>query len=232
MGERHKSVTGWHPLTKLLLGLGVVAVPYLVLTQEESAPAAATAPAAPILETQAQADANLGPFVIPELATFSSTVERPLFAPDRRPLQPPAEPVVEEATVEDVPAEVPPPDLKFFGTLTQDGRTLALVAPADGSGAQKLGEGDRFAEWQVMEVSPDRLTLGQGDREAVFTIFDEKSRGADSSTPGPSEPAPQAALEPQPVPQGGSAMPKTSDTDEAVGAGGEGSDMPPDSSGN
>ncbi|MFO1035947.1 MAG: hypothetical protein U1E45_03805 [Geminicoccaceae bacterium] len=229
MGERHKSVMGWHPLTKLLVGLGVVAVPYLVLTQEESAPAAATAPAAPILETQAQADPNLGPFSIPELATFSSTVERPLFAPDRRPTQPPAEPVVEEATVEDVPDEVPPPDLKFFGTLTQDGRTLALVTPADGSGAQKLGEGDTFADWQVTEVSPDRLTLGQGDREAVFTIFDEKSHSADSAAPGLSEPAPQAALEPPPGP--GGAGPNTSDTGEGDG-GGEGADMPPDVSGN
>lgn len=189
----------WSPLTKLLLGVAVLAVPYLLWTS-----GGGDGPAAPAGVSQARRSADAaspadaagdaGPAedegrrrTLPPLQNFAAVVERPLFTPTRRLVrpvdpvaaepEPPAQAGGEEEPAEAVP-QTPRPDLHFFGTLRRGGEVKALVTKQGGAGVDVLGVGDPVDEWEVRTVDRDRLVLAHQDEEAVYAIFAPGSPGS------------------------------------------------------
>jgi hypothetical protein len=182
-------VTKWHPATKLLLLAAVLAVPYLLWTRDEDAPPAVAAsvarPAAeevPEAGTGAPGEAPADPFVLPPLERFTAVVERPLFSPTRR-LPVPTAPVVAEvpapaAAPEPVVTGPAEPELRFFGTVRENGAAAALVTYPATAEVARLAPGDTVGEWRVLEVERNRLVLGLGDERRSFEIFGAGSRAA------------------------------------------------------
>ena len=178
------TMAGWHPLTKLLLLLAVLAVPYLLWTMSEDTPAVVQARrAGPLGATPAEAAEPpvVEPRSLPPLQTFAAVVERPLFTPSRRLVRPvelpPSEPEpeleAEPAVEEEEPAAEPvtPPELRFFGTVRRGREVTALVTREGAPELARLGVGDEVEEWTVKSVSRDRLVLDYEGQEAVYRIF-------------------------------------------------------------
>lgn len=191
-------MSSWHPGTKFLLLAGLVAVPYLWwTTSEPPRPAAPVVRAAADPGGAASPPGALEPYALPPLERFAAVVERPLFSPTRR--MPPIEespPAVVEAPAEPAP-EPPPagpeePELRFFGTVRQGGRALALVTLPATNAVARLGPGDRIGEWEVTQVEPNRLVLAIGEERREFEIFGAGSRSAPESVPGRA-PGPESA---------------------------------------
>lgn len=194
---------GWSPLTKLLLVVAAVAVPYLLWTQEDPAstvaPPPSLVPNEPESVTEASEPQALELYVLPPLERFAAVVERPLFSPTRRmpPIpEPPPEAAPVEAAPEPEPEPVGPeePELRFFGTARQGGRSAALVTFPATNAVARLGVGDRVGEWEVIEVDRNRLLLGIGEERRSFEIFGAGAPGVSATPP------PDAAAEPLPGP--------------------------------
>jgi hypothetical protein len=176
------AVTKWHPATKLLLAAGVLAVPYLLWTRPEPTPTVAaraldTAEAMPPAGEPApgRSGAVAAPYVMPPLERFTAVVERPLFSPTRRmpaiPEPPPEQPQQAAQTEAPGPSGPGEPDLRFFGTVHQSGRSAALVTFPSTSEVARLTPGDHVGEWEVLAIERNRLVLGIGDERRSFEIF-------------------------------------------------------------
>jgi hypothetical protein len=184
-------VTKWHPATKLLLLAAALAVPYLLWTRDEDVPpavaASAARPAAEALEAGTGAPAEApDPFVLPPLERFTAVVERPLFSPTRR-LPVPTAPAVVEApppppATESAPVGPAEPELRFFGTVRENGTAAALVTDPATAEVARLVPGDTVGEWRVVEVERNRLVLGLGDERRSFEIFGAGSRAATAAS--------------------------------------------------
>lgn len=168
----------WHPLTWLVIVLGAVGALYIWWTDrtagpnvarsiDREAPAAAGSADLPELPGAAR----MGE--LPPLERFAAMVERPLFSPTRRASAapsspPPAEPVFE--TVE--PGAPPQPRILFVGTMRHAGETVALVTGEDVERVRALRPGDEVEGWRVMHVDDRHLTLGLGEEEVYYAIFE------------------------------------------------------------
>jgi hypothetical protein len=131
----------------LLFGL-LAAWPWLV--PPSPPPHRAAAPAtAPV--------ATLAP--LPPLAGFAAIVERPLFAPTRRPAL--AAPVVSAG---------PPVEGRYrlIGIVGTAAKRHAFIA--DGARRADLGEGDTFDGWTVKEIGADRVVLTSPAGETVLKL--------------------------------------------------------------
>jgi general secretion pathway protein N len=111
-----------------------------------------------------------------ELQSFdelSSTRERPLFAPTRRPPPKPVAPVV--SRVEPPAPPPPPPSLVVLGIVSEDGEGRAAVRAGDkgdkGGKVVRVRAGDDLDGWKVGRVEPRKLVLTQGDRSVDFNLF-------------------------------------------------------------
>jgi hypothetical protein len=213
------AATKWHPATKLLLLVSLLAVPYLLWTRQDGG-AGVAAPAARDPGTVAAAavteppPAALEPYALPPLERFAAVVERPLFSPTRR-MPPLPEPVAEP---QGEPESAPPPvaepagpeepELRFFGTFRQGDRAAALVTFPATNAVARLAPGDQVGEWEVLEVERNRLVLGLGEERRSFEIFSPgvptpAAAAAPAAAPAPpeeAEPPPEAPYETEPPP--------------------------------
>lgn len=169
-----------HPLTKLLLLVGLVAIPYLwwTGTSEVEGVAQATRGAALGEPTDDAGQADAVRRTLPPLQSFAAVVERPLFTPTRRLVRPvevmPEEPPEQEPTVEEPEPEpaLGEPELRFFGTVRQRGRTTALVTREGEASMEQLAIGDLVEDaWEVVRIGRDELVLAYDGREARYRIF-------------------------------------------------------------
>mgnify|MGYP001627297153 CR=1 FL=1 len=178
--DADRPMTAWHPLTKLVVACGTLAIGWLLISGPSEAPATvgvarsrpASEPAAitpdPALLALAGLAARLD---LPPREAFRAMVERPLFTPARRPAPPPppvaaAEPVPEiRPIVESGPAG---PPFRLVGTVSRRGRSEALVALEGGSGLARLEPGAELAGWVVLEIGPDHLEVERdGERHRM-----------------------------------------------------------------
>lgn len=186
----------WHPATKLLVVAALLVVPYLLWTRSEEPPPAVAASVARAVQSDPApaTEEPPAPFILPPLEAFTAVVERPLFSPTRRMPNPPPEvdaPVAEAPVAE--PGGPPEPELRFFGTVTQDGTAAALVTFPATSEVARLRPGDMVGEWQVVSVERNRLDLALGDEHRSYEIFGTGARGAPAPAPNPDEEQPQQA---------------------------------------
>lgn len=173
---------GWHPLTKLLLFVALLAVPYLLWTVPDEAPAALTerestnAERARSIDELRRAGTPLVPVVaravqLPPLDSFTGIVERPLFSPMRRPPEAPAEPEP-EAAAEPQPAAGPSePQFRLVGTVRQRGRIYALLSPAAGGQLLHATLGDTVEGWEVVKLEAGEMVVRQAEEERQLVIL-------------------------------------------------------------
>jgi hypothetical protein len=91
---------------------------------------------------------------VPALDSFRETIDRPLFAPDRRPT----------AAVRAAPAQ----GLRLEGVMVIGATKRAVIKQADGRTA-RVGEGDTVGEWTVREITADTVVLSAGERRLELT---------------------------------------------------------------
>jgi len=93
---------------------------------------------------------------------YAALLERPLFAPGRRPVI--AAPEIQVVVQEDAPApppeqEKPPvPELALLGVMGSDNNNRALVSNAAGDPVW-INPGTTIAGWRVVTIGPDWLEL-------------------------------------------------------------------------
>lgn len=121
---------------------------------------------------------DVPPFLLQPDTSFQQITERPLFMESRKPG------AIEADTA---PIEQKPPTpltLKLKGIVSTQGKKVALLQDAKGKYA-KLKIRDKFENWQLMEISEDRVVLRQYERVETLILV-KKSGGM------PSQPPPQA----------------------------------------
>lgn len=99
-----------------------------------------------------------------EKGALKNWVQRPLFAPSRKP-PPPAE--VKQA----VAPPKPPPDYQLIGVLLNQRRTIALLR-SENSGAQyRVEVGDMIGGWLVKSVERDTVVLKRDEDTSQVIQF-------------------------------------------------------------
>lgn len=109
---------------------------------------------------------------LPPVDDFASMVDRPLFAPARRPVDP--EPAVADLELPPTMVEpaAPPdqPSVSFIGSIEEDGQVRALLG--NGSNVRGVGLGEEVEGWTVLDIEPRRLTLGLDEEVLQLTILE------------------------------------------------------------
>lgn len=118
----------------------------------------------------------------PPLAAFRGTLERPPFAPSRRP-PPPEMPPVAKRT--EPPPASPPDGLRIIGFMSASGGAKArvLMRAADRGEAEWLETGATIGEWRVASIGDGTVTLERGGRTHVLRIFQPAAGGAAAPEP-------------------------------------------------
>jgi hypothetical protein len=175
------ALTSWHPATKALVGVAIVALPYLAWTSLGEAPAAIalvqrTEPAATVVtQAPAQPIEVTALRQLPPLDRFTTMVERPLFSPTRRPVLVTIEPAAAaEAEIEEDVAAEPvdgAPAVRFVGTIGQDGAMTALVLREADPTVAKLVVGDEIDGWRVTDITASQLVMEHEAKRLVLTIL-------------------------------------------------------------
>jgi general secretion pathway protein N len=172
---------GWHPATRMLLGVGVIALPYLAWTSLAETPvpvvdAVASSAGPPAGAPQPQTDE---PQIqrLPAVETFSAMIERPLFSASRRPAPKPAAgagPTEPGAGPDGLTAGTQgtgQPAIRFVGTVGRDGAMTAVVIRTAKGDAIQLAAGDVIDGWEVGTVTSSELTLLHEEERLVMTIL-------------------------------------------------------------
>jgi hypothetical protein len=102
------------------------------------------------------------------LDILSATRDRPLFAPSRRPPQPPA---AVYRLAEAAPIAVPPPSVVLLGIVTEGSGAHAMVRTDASDKVVRARLGDQIGGWKVTEIEPRRLVLSNDNRSVSFALF-------------------------------------------------------------
>jgi hypothetical protein len=103
----------------------------------------------------------------PLLAEFDTTLERPLFRPDRRPSEDPEAETGDETAP--TPAEVVT-SLRLSAIIVDaEGRSALLEQPGM-TPAQRVHEGETFGGWRLEEVRDDAVVLSAGGRRTDLVL--------------------------------------------------------------
>jgi len=102
------------------------------------------------------------------ISAFKEIVERPLFAPTRRPLSQPA-PVVPTVEVKPSPVTAPTLAAALVGVLISPTGRFAVVRWSDGKNTT-VAEGAAVDGWLLKRVMPDRALFISGSTNAEVTF--------------------------------------------------------------
>ena len=163
----------WHPLTRLLVVLGPLAigVSYLLEPDDPAAvPAVVRSGNAQAALPPQEAAAEPPPALLaPELSALTETVERPLFNPSRRGPQPP--PPEAEAPPPPPPTAEPPPAVTVQGVILAGDQTVALLRRDDTGEIMTARPGDDLSGWHVDRIEPGSVTLTGPDGSVELPLF-------------------------------------------------------------
>jgi general secretion pathway protein N len=137
--------------------------------------------AAATAQAQDQPAAALSnPVAAQSLDQLSTTLDRPLFSPSRRPPAPPPPPVVQAAEPPAPPA--PPPNLVLFGVVMDGEGARAVVRSGADRKLLRAQIGDEIEGWKVSQIEGRKVVLSLDGRFATFTLFSD-DRGKSDSAP-------------------------------------------------
>lgn len=95
-------------------------------------------------------------FAMPPAKAFSESVERPIFSPTRQP------PPKGTNMIESPKPEL---DVTLVGVTISAEERIAILKPKTGPQFVHLSEGDRFQDWILKTIEPDRVTFRWGEVE-------------------------------------------------------------------
>lgn len=104
---------------------------------------------------------------LPPIESFSETVERPLFLPDRRP--PAIEETQEEA--EDVESGL----FTLLGIIVSPTQRIALVKVRGSQAVLQLSEGQQANGWTVLQIRPEEVIFESNDKTETIELIDIKT---------------------------------------------------------
>jgi hypothetical protein len=116
-----------------------------------------------------------GSFTLPPLPSFSAVTERPLFAPDRRPLP--------LAAADSLGAWS---SLVLAGIVIAPGSREALIAHGNPPAIVHLQEGQAVDGWVVHSILADRIVLANGGEEHELRLIDRYRHDPAAAHPAPS----------------------------------------------
>ena len=146
-------------------------------------------PASPALKTSANRGEQSGnPVLAIPLSQLSTTRDRPIFTPTRRPPAPPALPVVAKPAEPARPMQPETPPLVLVGTVAGEDSGIAVFVEHSTENTVRLRLNESHQGWTLKSIQGREVTL----------LKEEKSNVLALAPPGGNlEPArPQAALEP------------------------------------
>jgi general secretion pathway protein N len=103
---------------------------------------------------------------LPPIESFSETVERPLFLPDRRP------PAIEETQEEaqDVESGL----FTLVGIIVSPTQRIALVKVRGSQTVLQLSEGQQANGWTVLQIRPEEVIFESNDKTETIELIDIK----------------------------------------------------------
>ena len=134
--------------------------------------------AAATAQAQDQPAALSNPVAAQSLDQLSTTLDRPLFSPSRRPPAPPP-PVVQAAEPAAPPA--PPPNLVLFGVVMDGEGARAVVRSGADKKLVRAQIGDEIEGWKVSQIEGRKVVLSLDGRFATFTLFSDDRAKSDSA---------------------------------------------------
>jgi hypothetical protein len=125
------------------------------------------------------------PLAAQPLDQLSTTLERPLFSPSRRPPAPPPPPAV---VVQAPPPPVPPPlppNVVLFGVVMDGETARAVLRPGIDKKVMRAQIGDDIDGWKVAQIEARKVVLAQDGRFATFMLFnDDRAKSATAPASG------------------------------------------------
>jgi len=118
-------------------------------------------------------------FAFPPLEEFSEIVERPLFNDTRRPFEPPSP---ETVAASPPPPPAPPPRITLLGVVVTPETRSALLLDELRHQFIRASVGMSVSGWELSEVSPDGVTLRQGQMTRQLDLLDEDKKGSNRSS--------------------------------------------------
>jgi hypothetical protein len=170
-GGADRRMSTWHPLSKIVVACGTLAIGWLALSGPSQAPATVGAARwRPATESERPAtDPALGAIArlaqrldLPPRENFDAVLERPLFSPTRRPRTMPAPLVPVAAEPQFAAASKPEPDeppFRLVGTVSRRGSSEALVTLGGSGELVRLEAGGELEGWVVNGIGPDHLEV-------------------------------------------------------------------------
>jgi hypothetical protein len=131
--------------------------------------------------TQAQdqpAAALSNPVAAQSLDQLSTTLDRPLFSPSRRPPAPPPPPVAQAPPPPAPPA--PPPNLVLFGVVMDGESARAVVRAGADRKLVRAQIGDEIDGWKVSQIDGRKVVLSLDGRFATFMLFNDDRAKSES----------------------------------------------------
>ncbi|MFZ5963019.1 hypothetical protein ACOXXX_08730 [Thalassococcus sp. BH17M4-6] len=105
---------------------------------------------------------------------YDAVTQRPLFAPDRRPLvlddTPEADPPDPVVATPPKPVVVPPPAVRLLGVMGAADENRALVQNAEGE-ALWLTQGTELAGWTISRIGPNWLDLSRASETIRIEMY-------------------------------------------------------------
>lgn len=117
------------------------------------------------------------PSAIGDLNIYKTTLERPLFQPDRRPWKP--EPMIVKAPPSAEPIAPPKPvelptAVKLVGIHMSSQEKRALIQPNATASAQWIEIGGEMSGWVVQEITENGVILRNGSVSRELQLYVEK----------------------------------------------------------
>jgi hypothetical protein len=125
------------------------------------------------------------PLAKQSLQSLSATLNRPLFAPSRRP--PPPEPKA-VARSEEPPPPPPQPAIVLVGTMIDALGPQAILRSGGDNKDLRVRVGDDISGWKVKDINESRLTLSLDERIVSVGLFPENGSVQNQA---PNQAAPQ-----------------------------------------
>jgi hypothetical protein len=105
------------------------------------------------------------PSELPPIESFSETIERPLFLPDRRP------PAIEETPEDD---DVESGLFSLVGIIVSPTQRIALVKVRGSQTVLQLSEGQQANGWTVLQIRPEEVIFESNDKTETIELIDIK----------------------------------------------------------
>ncbi len=176
------------PVTKIVIALGVLGIPYFIFFSPDGSSVASVSeraerpqvsvapPVSSLVIDGTKLGTQNGGDRVASLDSYANFVERPLFNSSRR-----APEIVEEVVVEPEPEPEPEPELtnwfddefvRLVGTIRQGDEIKALIASSEYEELFVVGIGEEVSRWTVKNLAIDRAVLEHEGEPLILQLLE------------------------------------------------------------